>query len=184
MNDRAWLEFDKKLRAYVGRRMNSNAVDDVVADILLRLVRSQEKMEGARNPMAWVYRVASHVIADHYRKAASEKRLLAAVNQDIPDAGVTDPTEDTSAALARCLVPMIRNLPAVYGQALMLVDIGGVSQSDAAQQLGLSVSGAKSRVQRGRQKLKAMLLRCCRLETNSRGALISHQSRNASACCD
>ncbi len=65
----AWSEFETKLSSYVRRRVDGVAADDVVGEILLRLVRSQDKMEGAKNPMAWIYRVAANVITDHYRKA-------------------------------------------------------------------------------------------------------------------
>ena len=56
--------------------------DDVLGEILLRLVRSQKKMEGARNPMAWIYRVAANAIADHQRKTAIERRMLESVRAE------------------------------------------------------------------------------------------------------
>jgi RNA polymerase sigma-70 factor (ECF subfamily) len=180
MNTKAWAEFEHKLRTYVGRRVNQNAVDDVVSDILLRLVRSQDKMEGAKNPLAWVYRVAANVITDHYRKSASDKRLVGAVLHEPADID-DENAEDQS--LARCLVPMIKSLPAPYDQALLLTDINGLSQVDAANQLGLTVSGMKSRVQRGRQKLKSSLLNCCDIEVNRRGDIIDYQSRKTDAGC-
>ncbi len=183
MNDIVWSEFDKKLRAYVRRRVNASAADDVVSDILLRLVRSQDKMEGAKNPMAWIYRVAANVITDHYRKSSSEKRLLEEVKLDTPVVDASEETADDPTSLARCLIPMIKGLPAPYDQALMLTEIDGISQVAAAKQLGLSVSGMKSRVQRGRQKLKVTLLRCCDVEVNRRGDVVDYKTRDVSACC-
>lgn len=184
MNDAAWSEFHKKLRAYVRRRVNGGAVDDVVSDILLRLVRSQDKMDGAINPMAWVYRVAANVITDHYRKSAREKKLLEKVSlEGATLAALADP-EDSSSSLALCLVPLIKSLPAPYEQALMLTDIDGLSQVEASRQLGLSVSGMKSRVQRGRQKLRTLLTHCCDIEINRRGNIVDYIPRDVSTCCD
>lgn len=183
MNDVVWLEFHKKLCAYVSRRVNSSAVDDVVSDILLRLVRSQAQMEGAKNPVAWVYRVAANVITDHYRSSAREKRLLEEVIQEDTIKNMSVEPVNSASSLAQCLVPMIKSLSAPYDQALMLTEIKGCSQIDASKQLGLSVSGMKSRVQRGRQKLKEKLTRCCDIETNGRGNIIDYKTRDVSTCC-
>ncbi len=184
MNDIVWSEFDKKLRAYVRRRVNASAADDVVSDILLRLVRSQDKMEGAKNPMAWIYRVAANVITDHYRKSSSEKRLLDEVKLDTPVVDASEETADDPTSLARCLIPMIKGLPAPYDQALMLTEIDGISQIVAAKQLGLSYSGMKSRVQRARRKLKTAVLRCCDVEVNRRGDVLAYKRRSAKPGCD
>lgn len=183
MNDRIWLEFEQKLHAYVRRRVSISSVDDVVSRVLLQLVRSQERMEGAKNPIAWVYRVAANVITDHYRKQASEKRILESYMQEpLIEEGSEEMTNGSN-SLARCLIPLINDLPAPYGQAMMLTDINGISQSAAAKQMGLSVSGMKSRIQRGRQKLKAKLLRCCEIEENHRGNIMDYRIRSASAKC-
>jgi len=183
MNDIVWLEFEKKLQAYVRRRVSANAVDDVVSDILLRLFRSRDKMEGAKNPLAWIYRVAANAITDHYRKSASEKRMLDEMKLVTPELSSSDTPANDPGSLASCLIPMIRALPSPYDQALMLTEIEGVSQVAAAKELGISVSGMKSRVQRGRQKLKASLLSCCTVEVNGRGSVVDFEMRDAPTRC-
>ena len=134
--------------------------------------------------MAWIYRVATNAITDHYRKTASERRMLNAVQADTPNVHEREEAqiEPETATLARCLMPMIENLPAPYHQALLLTEIEGLSQVAAAEQLGLSVSGMKSRVQRGRRKLKAALLRCCEIELNRRGDVLNYRERSSCGC--
>ena len=181
MTDVAWQEVQTKLRAYVRRRVDGAHADDVLSEILLRLVGSQEKMEGARNPMAWIYRVAANAIADHHRKTAIETRMLESVRKEVSGdkhEGTIDESE--SAALARCLTPMMKDLPAPYDEALLLTEVEGLSQVVAAEKLGLSVSGMKSRVQRGRRKLKAALLRCCHVELNRRGEVLDWRQKSRS----
>ena len=184
MTEFAWQEVETKLRAYVRRRVDGAHADDVLGDILLRLVRSREKTEGARNPMAWVYRVAANAIADHYRKVASERRTMESVRHEASgdDATKGASNDPGSAALAQCLTPMMRNLPAPYDEALLLTEVEGLSQVAAAERLGLSVSGMKSRVQRGRKKLKDALLRCCEIELNRRGDVLDYQARSGREC--
>ena len=180
----AWSEFETKLSSYVRRRVDGVAADDVVGEILLRLVRSQDKMEGAKNPMAWIYRVAANVITDHYRKGASAQRLMDAVQHESEAADRPEAASIETDSLARCLIPMIKNLPAPYDEALMLTEIEGISQVAAAKQLGLSGSGMKSRVQRARRKLKTAVLRCCDVEVNRRGDVLAYKRRSAKPGCD
>ena len=48
---------------------------------------------------------------------------------------------------------------------------------EAAQRLGLSVSGMKSRVQRARLHLRTALDECCRIALDRRGGVISYEAR-------
>ena len=94
----------------------------------------------------------------------------------------TDAEPDAAAALAACLTPLVRSLPEPYREALLLTDIGGLTQAEAARRLGISASGMKSRVQRGRAKLKAALLGCCEIELDRRGTVLDYRPRRAE--CD
>ena len=51
-------------------------------------------------------------------------------------------------------------------------DVEGLKQQDVAAQLGLDLSAAKSRIQRGRVLLKELLVECCLLETDAQGRLL------------
>jgi RNA polymerase sigma factor (sigma-70 family) len=134
----------------------------------------------AASPSAWLFRVASNAIADHYRRRFAEQRAMAqleaAGGQTERESEAQD-EESASAALAQCLLPLLRNLPEPYGEALRLTDIEGLTQTAAARRLGLSTSGMKSRVQRGRTKLKQALLRCRAVQTDRQGAVVDYQPR-------
>ena len=180
LSEDAWAGFETGLRAYVRSRVDPLWVDDVIGDILLRLVQHQNSLESAEKPVAWMHRVATNAITDHYRRRAVEKMAIAQVAQegdeDIPSAS----HEDTSATadLACCLVPFIKTLPQPYSEALLLTEIEGLTQAVVAGRLGLSPSGMKSRVQRGRKKLKQALLQCCAIEVDRRGGVIDYRPRN------
>jgi RNA polymerase sigma-70 factor (ECF subfamily) len=53
----------------------------------------------------------------------------------------------------------------------------GLSQRELADKLGISYSGAKSRVQRGREKLKNMVLQCCEVATDKYGNVLGYHLR-------
>ncbi len=174
----AWTGFEAALRAYVRPRVDRGEADDLVGDILLRLMRHQGSLEEARHPLAWIRRVAANAIADHHRARASERRALDQARRE-PQAPA--PTEAAGAGLTPCLMPFIRQLPDTYREALLLTDIQGLTQAAAARELGLSRSGMKSRVQRGRAKLKLALLRCCAIEVDRRGQVLDYRPRGG-AC--
>jgi RNA polymerase sigma-70 factor (ECF subfamily) len=76
---------------------------------------------------------------------------------------------------------MIERLPEEYRQAVVLVDLEGLTQREAAAQLGLSLSGMKSRVQRGRRQLKEMLEACCMIELDRRRGVTDYEVRDRHA---
>src|SRR5690606_8886763 len=109
----------------------------------------------------WVYQIARNVVHDHHRKTMNAPVALA-------DADPADECDDHLSQL-RCrgggwLDEMIRSLPDGYREAVQLAEIDGLSQQAVADQLGLSLSGAKSRIQRGRTMLKGVLDQCCHFE--------------------
>jgi RNA polymerase sigma-70 factor (ECF subfamily) len=88
-----------------------------------------------------------------------------------------EPSNQARTEMARCIAPMVRGLPGHYRQAIELTELEGMTQAAAAERLGLSVPGAKSRVQRGRARLRAMLVRCCEIETDRRGRVVTFEAR-------
>ena len=177
-----WTTFETRLRRYVRRRLDPASVDDAVGDILLRLARNQDALTEARNPLAWAMRVAANVVSDHHRRRATERRALSSVEAERDFVTAPHETGDETAAseIARCLIPFIHELPERYREALLLIEIEGLTQAEAAARAGISVSGMKSRVQRGRVKLKDALLRCCAVELDSRGGVLDYRRRSKS----
>jgi RNA polymerase sigma-70 factor (ECF subfamily) len=78
--------------------------------------------------------------------------------------------------------PLVDSLPRTYAEALRLTDLGPHTQEDAAAHLGLSVSGMKSRVQRGRRLLEAALRGCCDVALDARGTITEVAPRPRSRC--
>jgi RNA polymerase sigma-70 factor (ECF subfamily) len=77
---------------------------------------------------------------------------------------------------------MIYSLSEPYRDALVLTEFEGLTQKELAERLGISLSGAKSRVQRGREQLKVMLHECCTFEFDRRGRVIDCTPRAEGGC--
>jgi RNA polymerase sigma-70 factor (ECF subfamily) len=77
---------------------------------------------------------------------------------------------------------MVQRLPPNYRDAIALVELEGLTQRAAAERLGISLSGAKSRVQRGREKLRLLLEDCCRIQLDASGGIAGYEARGGASC--
>ncbi len=161
--------FEGELRRFVARRVPGPDADDVLQDTLLRIHLGVASLRSRERLAPWVYRVAKSAIVDHHRR----RRPAAPVDE--PDGD--DPSGDTREMLAACLTPFMASLPAEQAEALRLTDLGGLSQVDAAARLGVPLPTLKSRVQRGRRKLREELEACCALARDGRGRVVEATPR-------
>jgi RNA polymerase sigma-70 factor (ECF subfamily) len=184
-----WEELHASLRAFIGRRVRNPAdVDDLVQRVLLQIVKGLGSLRDTERLHAWVYRTARNVIVDHYRSPAVRRELPNGDAEDLADAQAVSPadvaSEDEGAAvreLAACMTPMLQRLPPAYREAIRLTELEGLNQADAARKSGVTVSGMKSRVQRGRRQLRAVLEDCCRIELDRRGGVVAFDRRDSAA---
>ena len=171
------------VREFVGRRARApQDAEDITQETLLRLYRGASGLKDERSLEAWMYRIARSAIIDHYRRAAVRPAPIA-TDQFEPIAAVEADPQRPDAMLAACLTPLLARLPISYRTALELTDLGGLTQDEAASRLGLSTSGMKSRVQRGRRLLRNEVTKCCRIELDARGALSDATPRGYSDTC-
>jgi RNA polymerase sigma-70 factor (ECF subfamily) len=183
--DLLWRELRDRLRAFIARRVeNPTDVEDLLQEVFLRIHQHLSTVRDTGRLLPWIFQLARNVITDYYR-AASRRH-------EIPGHSLRNGEEDTGAQestaslhseeqsshrydLAPCLTPLIARLPEPYREAVRLVEIDGLPQRALSERFAVSLSGAKSRVQRGREKLKDLLLRCCQVEFDKRGNVMDYQ---------
>ena len=174
----AWHDLDAKLRPFIARRVRAAVdVDDVIQDAFLRMQRGLAGLRDDDRFGPWVYQVARSAIADHRRTAARHR----VANAEPPEEEAPGLDEEEDDALQRemvaCIAPFVAMLPSPYREAITLTELEGLTQKEAAAMLGISVSGMKSRVQRGRQHLRSALEDCCHIALDARGRVVSCQVR-------
>lgn len=182
--DQIWREILPQLRTFVRRRISDNTrADDLVAEILLRVHQNIGSLDDRERLPNWVFRVARNAIIDEYRRAARSREQLTGTPGE--DSGVAYPDEDQSEVLqelAACLRPLLEALPAEQRAAVQMIEFDGLSQADAAQLAGVSLSGMKSRVQRGRRRLAEALGQCCALTLDGRGMPMDYDRPPGCGC--
>lgn len=172
----SWQEHKARLRNFIAKRVREHgAIEDILQDVFLKAHLGFHTVRSPGSITAWLYRIAVNRITDHYR----EQRPSDEISDEL---ATPEPEPDYVGELASCLPPMIADLPEAYRIPLVLSEIDGLTQKEVAAQLGLSVSGAKSRVQRGRAKLRQRLLECCEIETGN-GGVVGYEIRNKQQAC-
>ena len=184
-----WQLVHDGLHAFIAKRVNDQGhVEDILQDVFVRVHRQMDRVNDPRRIISWIYQITRNAIIDHYRNPGRQREVPLGLSAELE---LLDEVSETSTAthlgdmaepraeLAACLRPMIERLPQDYRDAITLVEIDGLTQQAAATQMGLSLSGMKSRVQRGRAQLKQMLDDCCLIELDRRKGVIDYQSRRA-----
>jgi len=174
----AWKELETRLRPYLARRVASSAdIDDLLQDIFVRLHRGLGALRDEERFGVWVYRIANSAIIDRARQGARAPHVTA--GGDI-DAGASAEAVDDGlqSDLGECVALFVSRLPSPYRQAVTLTELQGLTQKEAAEMLGLSLSGLKSRVQRGRDKIRHMFEECCHISVDCRGRVIDCEPRD------
>lgn len=187
--DQIWREFHECLLRYIRRRVaTDHHAEDILQEVFARIHGNGHRLRDAQSVTGWVYRITRNAIVDHHRARAKAAGAVAQLGEAAEaDAALREHQDQAKAEgpeLAGCMEPLLRRLPEDYGQAIALTELGGITQKKAAEQMGLSLSAMKSRVQRGRGKLKEVLLECCHVELDRRRGVIDYKPRGPGTCCN
>jgi RNA polymerase sigma-70 factor (ECF subfamily) len=187
LSDRAWRDAVTQLRAFVRRRIaDPDRAEDLVSEILLRIHQRIASVDDRERLTHWISAVARNAVIDEYRRAGRERERLLPAPAHVAAAAPGPGYEDPGAAveeLSHCLRPLLAGLPRQQQRAVELIDLAGWSTASAARHEGVSVSGMKSRVQRGRQKLAELLRDCCALTLDGRGLPMDYTTTSRQCGC-
>jgi RNA polymerase sigma-70 factor (ECF subfamily) len=177
--EQVWSEMHGALLAFLRRRVkDEHLAEDLLHETFLRIHDGLPSLAEEERLGAWTFRVARNVVAAHFRRPRAQGEL--------DDSSLAEP-ECADGNLNRevegWLRGMLAALPSEYREAVELAELQGLTSSEIAARLGLSVSGAKSRVQRGREQLGALLANCCHLEFDRRGNVVDYERRGSCRHC-
>ena len=174
--EQIWKEYHQKLHGFIQSRVyDKSAADDILQEVFIRIHSRLSTLRDGNRIQSWIYQITRNAIIDHYR---TEKRTVQLPKYlSMPE---RNPNEQVGKEIASWFLPMGKRLPDHYRQALMLSEVEGLTQKEIALKQGLSLSGAKSRIQRGRAMLKKMLLDCCHFEFDAQGKVAEYQPKDKS----
>ena len=171
-----WEQYCCQLKAFIQSRVaDEDDADDLLQEVFIRIHTRLCSLRDLSKLESWIYQVTRNAIIDHYRS----RRPGVELSESIPTEDEID-EDGPEADLTPSLTSMVDELPALYRDALLLTEYQGLNQRQMADRMGISFSGAKSRVQRARRMLRDMLLTCCHFELDRRGTIIDYYQR---CCC-
>lgn len=174
-----WNDFHKELKIFILKKVkDENIANDILQDVFIKIIDNSDKIEKATSVQNYIYAITRNATNDHFRSIARKSEIeneLLTLNEE--------ETQSLNATIANCCIrPLIKQLPEKYQAALTKTEFENISQKELAEQLNISYSGAKSRVQRGKEKLKELILGCCNFPSDSYGNLQPAESKNCN--CD
>ncbi len=172
-----WNELNERLINFIIQKVKDKDVaKDINQDVFIIVFSKLDTLRNRDKIIPWIYRITRNEINAYFRKQA--------VHQDVE---VVDKSyfleENLTSEFSRCIQPMIHALPLKYKEALRLTEIEGVSQKELARIANISYSGAKSRVQRGREMLKSLLQQCCTVSADKYGNITDYKQNNCHNLC-
>lgn len=178
--ERMYRELRGELFGFLKRRVGrDDLADDLLHDVFVKIHERIDQLGDNERFRAWLYRIAHNTVADHFRGQRP-------VTDELPDAAAVDHEPGSDGDVTRRLAPFLRDtlagLSEIDREALLLTEYEGRSQRELAELWGISIPGAKSRVQRARQRVRDLLLACCHVEFDRYGKPLSYRARSCPCC--
>lgn len=171
-----WQDYHQRLTHYVLKRIsNKSDAEDIVQIVFLKIQQNPPQLNSIPQLEAWLLHVTKNTLVDYWRKIKPTMSLLDEHDYALEED--PEPHENPWLNLSCCLLAMMQDLPDKYRQAVELADLQEIKHKDIAQMMGISESGVKSRVKRGREKLRDLLVSCCGSDCTC------HEHTSAQGCC-
>jgi RNA polymerase sigma-70 factor (ECF subfamily) len=153
-----WNNFKGQLLGFIKKRVNNHVdAEDILQDIFIKIHLNIKSLSQQDRLETWVYRITRNAIIDFYRKEKKISSLDKIEVEDVEEMIIEQP----DFYFTKCLMPLVKALPPKYQEAFIKIEIEGISQKVYAKELGISYSGAKSRVQRAKVQLQSLFISCC-----------------------
>jgi len=171
-----WAVYSPRLKNYITKHVpDKYEAEDILQEVGIRMQKNVDRIKDITNVEAWLYRIAHNLIVDYFR-GANKCSLIENINEiSVP---VAPEQENYNKETAECLLKLLEYLPDTYKEAIIESDYNGEKQSQLGRKWGLSNSGSKTRIQRARKKLKAVLLSCCEVQSDNAGNIIDFYNKD------
>ncbi len=134
---------------------NQTDADDLYQETFLKAYKAYDRLDGAANHRAWLYRIATNTFLSHRRKAVRERPLDDEMDGEIPAAAIDQPASMDSRDLLREVEQFIETLPEKQRVALVLRKYHEFDYRQIGETLKCSEDAARANVYEALRKLRA-----------------------------
>lgn len=171
-----YKQFHSELLSYIKSKVRSREdAEDILQNVFVKMSSGIDKLDEDVKIKNWIFTVTRNTIIDYYRVNANKKKL--AVNEELDDQIAEVEEIDQTKGLDQCMGSMIGLLPDEYRDIIVESEIKGVKQKDLADKYGMAYPSMRSKVQRGRERLKQLFHNCCHIETDKLGNVMEAQGK-------
>ncbi|MCL2854690.1 MAG: sigma-70 family RNA polymerase sigma factor [Defluviitaleaceae bacterium] len=162
--------FEEILTAYekfiynFARRLMGNTEDaeDITQEVAIKIYRNLHNCRGEGLLRAWIARITHNACMDALRRKKGKYQDSLEMAEELSGLELVDDTESPEETLVRkelgqYLEGALMQLPPSYRALITLRDMDGYSYEEVAEILSLPIGTVKSRLFRGRAKLKSIL---------------------------
>lgn len=145
----------ESLKAFLDRSASAEHIaEDVIQDVYLEL-RKHPPTETLRDPVAYLFRVAWHVLMRALKQARQRPQPHDPLEMEPLSRGWEDDPLDELAA-EQSLLALLKEFPPAYGAALILRKRDGLTHEQIAQRLGISRGQVRRYIGRVLLRLKRL----------------------------
>ncbi|WP_159800775.1 sigma-70 family RNA polymerase sigma factor [Flavobacterium sp. MK4S-17] len=176
-------EFGQHLKNFIRSKVNNDEdVSDIYQNVILKIITKIDTLKKTESLKSWIFTIANNQIIDYFR---NHKTRVEVQTWESKFSIELEPAENTNAyhLMEGCIHSLIAQLPDEYRLVIEQSELKGMSQKDLAQKLDMNYITLRSKVQRGRERLRKMLNDSCRIEQAHLGTVIDCKPKNASGCC-
>jgi RNA polymerase sigma-70 factor, ECF subfamily len=178
-------QFRAEIFAYIQSKVSDTATaDDLTQETFVKVGRALAKGTEPEHFRGWLFQIARNTIIDFLKETRRfvplEESHAVSGNENSANSDPVD--NEFRKRLFSYTLEVIKTLPTDDRVALMFTEIDGLSREELASELGISLTAAKSRVQRARAKLRKAVEECCRLVTDPYGRVIDWKKRGTPCC--
>lgn len=167
-----WVDLHGELKKFIFHKVkDADITNDILQDVFIKIQLNIHTLTDCSKLTSWIYQITRNTVADHFRKNNP------VVPIDRLEFALQESEEPLYQSLSNCIHLKINKLPQKYKQAILLTAFKNYSQLALANKLSLSHSGAKTRVQRAKEKLKGLIINCDNVETDDKGNIIDYKAK-------
>jgi RNA polymerase sigma-70 factor (ECF subfamily) len=184
---RLYAEYQPRIRRYLARIVGEHDAEDLTQTVFLKVSQALKDFRRESALSTWIYRIAANTAVDWMRSAAF-KQAIQQVPLDAPSgeeravqAGwrhAQPPVADQMLIrreMNRCIRQVVEELPEHDREVILLSEFEGLTNTDIADILDVSLATVKIRLHRARGRLKQALDAGCTLYHDERQGLACDQ---------
>lgn len=169
-------DFQPRILRYLIRLVGESEAEDVTQEIFVKVSQALENFRGESKLSTWLYRIATNTALDRLRSPSFQRIAQKKLSDDSIEKSEVEPEDkDISTGektpsveqqfvrkeMNKCIRDFIEELPENYRAVVVLSELEGLSNTEIAEILGVTLDTVKIRLHRARAKLKKELETHC-----------------------